>query len=170
MQDRLNPQNPPSPLSVQIHSSRKAFLPVTCRIQFESPSKRVFYPISATGSGRFLLSNPMALTGSVQKSEDEWRAVLSPLQFKILRQKATEPRGTGEYDKFFGDGVYNCAGCGTSLYKSTTKFDSGCGWPAFFEGLPGAINCFPDPDGRRTEITCAACGGHLGHVFKGLIS
>lgn len=114
--------------------------------------------------------------------------------------------GTGKYDKFNEDGVYNCAGCGTPLYKSTTKFNSGCGWPAFFEGLPGAINrtvssllvfakprfpvfcesqfCDmhvgsssylimfiffyqPDPDGRRTEITCAACGGHLGHVFKG---
>lgn len=105
-------------------------------------------------------------------------------------------RGTGEYDKHFAEGVYNCGGCGTPLYKSTTKFDSGCGWPAFYEGLPGAINrsvssfsCLnksphtsdkhptallirfiffqPDPDGRRTEITCAACGGHLGHVFKG---
>lgn len=104
-------------------------------------------------------------------------------------------RGTGEYDKVFADGIYNCAGCGTPLYKSSTKFNSGCGWPAFFEGLPGAINrsvsCWlfitivvvvgfdwiffnhesnnfqPDPDGRRTEITCAACGGHLGHVFKG---
>ncbi|MBA0740689.1 hypothetical protein Gogos_013881 [Gossypium gossypioides] len=76
-------------------------------------------------------------------------------------------RGTGEYDKFFQEGVYNCAGCGTPLYKSTTKFNSGCGWPAFFEGFPGAINRTPDPDGRRTEITCAACGGHLGHVFKG---
>ncbi|RVX10161.1 Peptide methionine sulfoxide reductase B3, chloroplastic [Vitis vinifera] len=75
--------------------------------------------------------------------------------------------GTGEYDKFFEEGVYNCAGCGTPLYKSTTKFNSGCGWPAFYEGLPGAINRTPDPDGMRIEITCAACGGHLGHVFKG---
>ncbi|XP_015956169.1 peptide methionine sulfoxide reductase B5 [Arachis duranensis] len=105
--------------------------------------------------------------GSVQKSEEEWRAILSPEQFRILRQKGTEYPGTGEYDKFFGEGVYNCAGCGTPLYKSTTKFNSGCGWPAFFEGLPGAINRTPDPDGRRIEITCAACGGHLGHIFKG---
>ncbi|KAI4367165.1 hypothetical protein MLD38_022933 [Melastoma candidum] len=105
--------------------------------------------------------------GPVQKSEDEWRAVLSPEQFRILRMKGTEYPGTGEYDKFFEEGVYNCAGCGTPLYRSTTKFNSGCGWPAFYEGLPGAINLNPDPDGRRTEITCAACGGHLGHVFKG---
>ncbi|MED6169519.1 Peptide methionine sulfoxide reductase B2, chloroplastic [Stylosanthes scabra] len=105
--------------------------------------------------------------GSVQKSEEDWRAILSPEEFRILRQKGTEYPGTGEYDKFFGEGVYNCAGCGTPLYKSTTKFNSGCGWPAFFEGLPGAINRTPDPDGRRIEITCAACGGHLGHVFKG---
>ncbi|MCL7033123.1 hypothetical protein MKW94_010189 [Papaver nudicaule] len=75
--------------------------------------------------------------------------------------------GTGEYNKFYGDGVYTCAGCNTPLYKSTTKFDSGCGWPAFFEGLPGAITRTADPDGRRIEITCTACGGHLGHVFKG---
>ncbi|XP_062211345.1 peptide methionine sulfoxide reductase B5-like [Phragmites australis] len=102
-----------------------------------------------------------------QRSEGEWRAVLSPEQFRILRLKGTELPGTGEYNKFYGDGVYNCAGCGTPLYKSTTKFDSGCGWPAFFEGLPGAINRTSDPDGRRVDITCAACGGHLGHVFKG---
>ncbi|KAF0911896.1 hypothetical protein E2562_012723 [Oryza meyeriana var. granulata] len=77
---------------------------------------------------------------SKQRSEEEWRAVLSPEQFRIIRLKGTELPGTGEYNKFYGDGVYNCAGCGTPLYKSTTKFDSGCGWPAFFEGLPGAIN------------------------------
>ncbi|XP_042462830.1 peptide methionine sulfoxide reductase B5 [Zingiber officinale] len=109
----------------------------------------------------------MASSGPVQKSEEEWRAILSPEQFRILRLKGTEYPGTGEYDKFYADGIYNCAGCGTPLYKSTTKFNSGCGWPAFFEGLPGAINRTPDPDGRRIEITCAACGGHLGHVFKG---
>ncbi|CAI9104166.1 OLC1v1002791C1 [Oldenlandia corymbosa var. corymbosa] len=109
----------------------------------------------------------MAASGSAQKSEEEWRAILSPEQFRILRQKGTEYPGTGEYDKFYGEGVYNCAGCGTPLYRSYTKFNSGCGWPAFYEGIPGAINRTPDPDGRRTEITCAACGGHLGHVFKG---
>ncbi|KAJ6905671.1 peptide methionine sulfoxide reductase B5-like [Populus alba x Populus x berolinensis] len=109
----------------------------------------------------------MAAPGSVQKSEEEWRVVLSPEQFRILRQKGTEYPGTGEYDKFFEEGIYSCTGCGTPLYRSTTKFNSGCGWPAFYEGLPGAINRNPDPDGMRIEITCAACGGHLGHVFKG---
>ncbi|XP_072976772.1 peptide methionine sulfoxide reductase B5-like isoform X1 [Typha angustifolia] len=81
----------------------------------------------------------MASSGSLQKTEEEWRAILSPEQFRILRQKGTEYRGTGEYDKFFADGIYNCAGCGNPLYKSTTKFNSGCGWPAFYEGFPGAI-------------------------------
>ncbi|XP_061359669.1 peptide methionine sulfoxide reductase B5-like isoform X1 [Gastrolobium bilobum] len=109
----------------------------------------------------------MAATTPVQKTEEEWRAVLSPEQFRIIRQKGTEMRGTGEYNKFFEEGIYNCGGCGAPLYKSATKFDSGCGWPAFYEGFPGAINRTSDPDGRRTEITCAACGGHLGHVFKG---
>ncbi|XP_057746780.1 peptide methionine sulfoxide reductase B5-like [Arachis stenosperma] len=75
--------------------------------------------------------------------------------------------GYWKYNKFYEEGVYNCAGCATPLYKSSTKFDSGYGWPAFFEGLLGAINRSPDPYGRRTEITCATCGGHLGHVFKG---
>ncbi|KAK0532991.1 Peptide methionine sulfoxide reductase B5 [Tilletia horrida] len=103
------------------------------------------------------------------KSEAEWRAQLSPEQFRILREKGTERPGTGEYNKFYEKGVYGCAGCGNPLYKSDTKFDSGCGWPAFFEGIPGALRLHEDRTFGmlRTEMTCAACGGHIGHVFKG---
>ncbi|GAV65107.1 SelR domain-containing protein [Cephalotus follicularis] len=142
-----------------------------------SPPKPITLSVPASGFGwsrhqsnrsfRGGVFVAMAAHGSVQKSEEEWRAILSPEQFRILRQKGTEYPGTGEYNKKFEEGIYNCAGCGTPLYRSTTKFNSGCGWPAFYEGLPGAINRHPDPDGMRIEITCAACGGHLGHVFKG---
>ncbi|KAN0088601.1 putative peptide methionine sulfoxide reductase msrB [Tylopilus felleus] len=103
------------------------------------------------------------------KSESEWRAILSPEQFRILRQKGTEPAGTGKYEHHSEQGVYACAGCGTPLYKSNTKFKSGCGWPAFYDAIPGAVSRHEDRSHGtvRTEITCTACGGHLGHVFKG---
>lgn len=103
------------------------------------------------------------------KSESEWRAQLSPSQFRVLRQKGTERPGTGAYNKFYDEGVYTCAGCHTPLYKSTTKFDSGCGWPAFFDAIPGAIDRHVDRSlgMKRIEITCHNCGGHLGHVFEG---
>nr|GMC85526.1 peptide methionine sulfoxide reductase B5-like [Ipomoea batatas] len=155
------------------------FIPISAlpkRTQFDiSSSRSIRLTISASAFGGLIHQRglrasrlvAMASPSSVQKTEEEWRAILSPEQFRILRMKGTEYPGTGEYDKFFEAGVYECAGCGTPLYRSTTKFNSGCGWPAFFEGLPGAINQTPDPDGRRIEITCAACGGHLGHVFKG---
>lgn len=81
---------------------------------------------------------------NLPKNESEWRAHLSPEQFRILRQKGTEMAGTGEYDRLFEPGTYNCAGCNAPLYKSTTKFDSGCGWPAFFEAIPGAIERHDD--------------------------
>ncbi|OMO92113.1 Peptide methionine sulfoxide reductase MrsB [Corchorus olitorius] len=159
-------------------TASNSLLPCNSRLRFPfSSPKAIACSLPLSGSGRFLHQSKrgfrgsrfvaMAAPGSAQKSEEEWRAILSPQQFRILRQKGTEYPGTGEYDMFFEDGVYNCAGCGTPLYKSTTKFHSGCGWPAFYEGLPGAINRNPDPDGMRIEITCAACGGHLGHVFKG---
>ncbi|KAJ9052249.1 Peptide methionine sulfoxide reductase B2, chloroplastic [Entomophthora muscae] len=104
---------------------------------------------------------------NANKSEQEWKAVLTPEQFHILREKGTEPAGSGEYNKFFKNGEYLCAGCKAPLYKSTSKFDSGCGWPAFFEALPGAVTRTEDNSfgSRRTEITCSNCGGHLGHVF-----
>ncbi|KAG2627675.1 hypothetical protein PVAP13_3KG261427 [Panicum virgatum] len=129
-------------------------------------------PCRGRAAGRRLpgvsaMSSSTPPPGPVHKSEEEWQRILTPEQFNILYLKGTEYPGTGEYDKFFDDGIYKCAGCGTPLYKSSTKFNSGCGWPAFYEGLPGAIRQTPDPDGRRTEITCAACGGHLGHIFKG---
>ncbi|KAF9163237.1 Peptide methionine sulfoxide reductase B5 [Actinomortierella ambigua] len=104
---------------------------------------------------------------SAQKTDQEWRAVLTPEQFRVLRQKGTERAGTGEYNKHKAKGVYNCAGCGAALYTSDQKFDSGCGWPAFFDTVPDAVGRHPDPDGHRVEIVCNACGGHLGHVFKG---
>ncbi|KAJ1984852.1 Peptide methionine sulfoxide reductase B5 [Dimargaris verticillata] len=103
------------------------------------------------------------------KSEEEWRTVLTPEQFRVLRLKGTERPGTGKYDKFDDQGIYHCAACDAPLYKSTTKFNSGCGWPAFFEALPNAINRHSDCSMGmvRIEITCTSCGGHLGHVFKG---
>ncbi|KAL7309358.1 Peptide methionine sulfoxide reductase B2, chloroplastic [Mucor circinelloides] len=103
------------------------------------------------------------------KTDAEWRVVLTPEQFRVLRQKGTEPAGTGEYNKFNKQGVYHCAGCDAPLYVSDTKFDSGCGWPAFFDSIPGALVRHEDNSHgmQRIEICCAKCGGHLGHVFKG---
>ncbi|CUS08351.1 unnamed protein product [Tuber aestivum] len=105
----------------------------------------------------------------VQKSDDEWRAILSPEQFRILRGRGTEPPNSGTYHHHSSPGVYTCVGCSAPLYKSTSKFDSGCGWPAFFEGVSGAIGRREDGSlgMHRTEIICTNCGGHLGHVFKG---
>lgn len=101
-------------------------------------------------------------------SEEEWRAKLTPVQFNILRQKGTERPYTGEYDNHFEEGVYHCAGCNAALFRSDTKFDAGCGWPSFFESVvSGAIDYKRDISFGmiRTEVLCANCGGHLGHVF-----
>ncbi|KAI9151824.1 Methionine sulfoxide reductase B [Paramyrothecium foliicola] len=105
-----------------------------------------------------------------QRPDSEWRAVLNPEQFRILRQKGTEPPGSGKFDKHYPEeGVYTCAGCNTPLYKANHKFKSGCGWPAYFDSLPGAVTRHEDRTlgMTRTEIVCSNCGGHLGHVFKG---
>jgi peptide-methionine (R)-S-oxide reductase len=104
----------------------------------------------------------------VQKSETEWRAQLTPEQYNVLREKGTERAFTGEYDHTFEPGTYRCAGCGKELFTSDAKYDSGCGWPAFYE--PAAADALAEETDRsygmvRTEVMCADCGGHLGHVF-----
>jgi len=104
----------------------------------------------------------------VQKTEAEWRAELNPEQFRVLREKGTEAAFSGEYDHVFEPGTYRCAGCGTELFHSDTKYDSGCGWPAFSAPASGeAIDEETDSTFGmvRTEVMCSNCGGHLGHVF-----
>jgi peptide-methionine (R)-S-oxide reductase len=104
----------------------------------------------------------------VERSDEEWRARLDPEQYRVLRQKGTEAPFSGEYDHVFEPGRYHCAGCGAELFGSEAKFDSGCGWPAF--SAPAAEEAVLEESDRsygmvRTEVMCAACGGHLGHVF-----
>jgi len=104
----------------------------------------------------------------VSLSDEEWQKKLTPEEYHILREKGTERPFTGEYDKFYEEGIYKCAGCDTELFTSDTKYNSGCGWPAFYESMPGKIEETEDTSFgmTRIEITCENCGGHLGHVFN----
>ncbi len=106
----------------------------------------------------------------MQWTDVQWKSVLTPLEYRILRLAGTEPPGTGRYlDDPEGPGMYVCVGCGNPLYPSTTKFHSGCGWPSFFEEVePNALTIHRDASHGmvRTEMRCARCDGHLGHVFE----
>lgn len=107
---------------------------------------------------------------SVVRTPEEWRTLLTPFEFAVLREAATEPPGTGAYEKTNEPGDYACKGCGTVLFTATEKFDSHCGWPSFFSPLAGEriIELEDRSLGRvRTEVRCASCGSHLGHVFAG---
>jgi len=106
---------------------------------------------------------------TTQKTDSDWKQVLSPEQFAVLREKATEAPFSGEYDGLFANGVYACAACGQVLFDSAKKFDAHCGWPSFYDAKPGAVVFHTDTTMgmERTEVTCSNCGGHLGHVFEG---
>jgi peptide-methionine (R)-S-oxide reductase len=104
----------------------------------------------------------------VQKTEQEWKEILTPEQFRVLRKHGTERAGTSPLDKNYAEGTYVCAGCGQPLFTSETKFNSGTGWPSFYAPIEGAISTSVDRSlfMTRTEVHCNNCGGHLGHVFN----
>ncbi len=104
----------------------------------------------------------------IKKPEGEWKRELTPEQYRVMREKGTERPFTGKYESFWDEGVYKCGACGAPLFESETKFDAGCGWPSFSAPKANAqIEEHTDRafGMRRTEVTCANCGAHLGHVF-----
>jgi peptide methionine sulfoxide reductase msrA/msrB len=108
------------------------------------------------------------MTSQNKRTEQEWRARLTPEQFRVMRECGTEPPFSGTYNDFFQNGIYHCAGCGTPLFRSETKYDHGTGWPSFTAPLDPKNVLYLEDDSygmKRTEVRCAVCGAHLGHVF-----
>lgn len=135
-------------------------------------SKREFLTLSGMAAIglTFGCDNPATAKGgfAVTKTDAEWRRQLSPGAYRVLRLAGTETAGTSPLDKEKRHGIFSCAGCGQRLFSSTTKFNSRTGWPSFYAPLPGGVNTSTDYKigPARTEVHCARCGGHLGHVFN----
>jgi peptide-methionine (R)-S-oxide reductase len=113
-------------------------------------------------------AGPSETRFEIMKTEDEWKKILTQEQFYVLRKHGTERAGTSPLDKTYAPGAYHCAGCDLPLFASDTKFDSGTGWPSFYQPIDGAIGTTVDKSFfmTRTEVHCRRCGGHLGHVFE----
>lgn len=125
------------------------------------------FPTARLAANFLNVSGVISIMEKVTKTNQEWREHLTPEQYHVLREKGTERPFTGQFFDHKDDGSYACAGCGQTLFTSGTKFDSGCGWPSFYDAEPGTVEMHDDRSHgmRRTEVTCARCGGHLGHVF-----
>ncbi|MCT7373895.1 peptide-methionine (R)-S-oxide reductase MsrB [Chelativorans salis] len=128
--------------------------------------------LAAVGGGAFVLrdrpgASASAETFEITKTEEEWRAILSPQQYAVLREEETEHAFTSPLNEEKRAGIFHCAGCDLPLYSSEAKYDSGTGWPSFWESLPAAIGTKEDRSFfmTRTECHCSRCGGHLGHIF-----
>lgn len=113
-------------------------------------------------------STPRVDPEAAARTQAQWREVLSPMEYHVLRESGTERPGTGALLHETRKGTYACRGCGTPLFASDTKFDAGCGWPSFFEAYPGAVRYIEDSSHgmMRTEVRCAHCDSHLGHIFN----
>jgi peptide-methionine (R)-S-oxide reductase len=116
----------------------------------------------------FWLRGIVSFMTKVNKTDEQWRENLSDEQYRVLRKKGTEPPFTGTFVYEEGRGMFICAGCGSRLFSSETKFDANCGWPSFYDALPGSVVFNTDYSHGmvRTEVACSNCGGHLGHVFN----
>ncbi len=128
----------------------------------------VFSSVSCNTQDKKNLDNRNNSKFEIMKSEEDWKSILSPEEYKVLRNKGTEYPGTGEYNLFFEKGTYKCRACGNILFTSDAKFESHCGWPSFSDVVrTDAIKEIADSSlGMvRTEVVCAKCGGHLGHLF-----
>ena len=119
-------------------------------------------------SDKSYIKSLKVVDGKIKLSEAEWKKKLSPLEYKVLRQKGTERAWTGTYNKHYKKGDYFCAACGLLLFKSSTKYDSGSGWPAFYDIVSSNVSTKVDRSHGmvRTEVLCSRCDSHLGHVFK----
>jgi peptide-methionine (R)-S-oxide reductase len=127
----------------------------------------LFFMLSCTSRGQ-LNNTVMSDSSKIIKSDVEWKEVLTPAQYNICRLKETEAPGSGKYDKFYEKGSYRCVACGNHLFDSDTKYNSGSGWPSFFDAHDSSKVTFHQDSSLgmlRTEVTCGRCGSHLGHVF-----